>query len=57
MQNTYGFNPKKCNSASSWSGCIERELSKVIIGLPTNATLMEIFEKRIAGGLFVPIQV
>ena len=27
MKNTYGFNPKKCNSASSMSGCIEREMS------------------------------
>ena len=23
MQNTYGFNPRKCNSAGSISGCIE----------------------------------
>lgn len=30
MQNTYGFNPRKCNSASSMSGCIEREMSKII---------------------------
>ena len=22
MQNTYGFNPRKCSSASSMSGCI-----------------------------------
>ena len=34
MQNTYGFNPRKCNSASSMSGCIEREMSKVILTLP-----------------------
>ena len=27
MQNSYGFNPRKCNSASSMSGCIEREMS------------------------------
>ena len=25
MQTTYGFNPRRCNSASSMSGCIERE--------------------------------
>ena len=35
MQNKYGFNPRKCYSASSMSGCIEREMSKVIIVLPT----------------------
>ena len=26
MQNTYGFNPRKCSSASTMSGCIEREM-------------------------------
>ena len=26
MQDMYGFNPRKCNSASSMSGCIEREM-------------------------------
>ena len=26
MENTYGFNPRKCNSVSSMSGCIEREI-------------------------------
>ena len=31
MKNTYGFNPRKCNSASSMSGCIEREMSKLLL--------------------------
>ena len=35
MQNTYGFNPRKCNSTNSMSGCIEREMSKIILALPT----------------------
>ena len=35
MQDTHGFNPRRCNSASSMSGCIEREMSKVILALPT----------------------
>ena len=26
MQDKYGFNPRKCNSASSLSGCIERNV-------------------------------
>ena len=26
MQDKYGFNPRKCNSASSLSGCIERHV-------------------------------
>ena len=33
MQDTYGFNPKKCNSASSMSGCIEIEISKIKLAL------------------------
>ena len=50
MQNTYGFNPRKCNSASSMSGCIEREMSKVILMLPTKYEHLEIFEQTIISG-------
>ena len=50
MQDKYGFNPRKCNSASTLSGCIEREMSKVIISFPTNVEHHEIFEKTITGG-------
>ena len=50
MQDKYRFNPRKCNSASSLSGCIEREMSKVIIALPTNTDHVEIFEKTVTGG-------
>ena len=48
--NRNGFNPRKCNSASSLSGCIERDMSKIIIALPANKTVMEIFEKALTGG-------
>ena len=50
MQDNYSFNPRKCNSASSLSGCIEREMSKVIITFPTNVEHLEIFEKTVTGG-------
>ena len=50
MQDRYGFNPRKCNSASALSGCIEREMSKIIIALPTKAEPLEIFEKTVTGG-------
>ena len=50
MQNTYGFNPRKCNSASAMSRCIEREISKVIIALPTKSEHVEIFEETVTGG-------
>ena len=50
MQNTYGFNPRRCNSASSMSGCIERDMFKVILALPTKYEHVEIFEKTVIGG-------
>ena len=50
MQNTYGFNPRKCNSAISMSGCIEREMSKIILALPTKYEHIEIFEETVVGG-------
>ena len=31
MNDTYGFNPRKCNSANSMSGFIEREMSRTIL--------------------------
>ena len=50
MQDTYGFNPRRCNSASSMSGCIEREMSKIILALPTKYDHVEIFEQTVTGG-------
>ena len=50
MHKTYGFNPKKCNSASAMSGYIEREVSKIILALPTKLDHVEIFEQTVTGG-------
>ena len=50
MHERYGFNPRKCNSASTSSGCIEREMSKVILTLPTKVDHNEIFEQTVIGG-------
>ena len=50
MQDAYGFSPRKCNSASSMSACIEREMSKVILTLPTKYEHYEIFEETVIGG-------
>lgn len=36
IQEKYGFNPRKCNSASTLSECIHRNISKVIVALLTN---------------------
>ena len=50
MQNTYGFNPRRSNSASSMSGCIEKEMSNIILALPTKYEHVEIFEETVIGG-------
>ena len=50
MQDKFGFNLHKCNSASTLSGCVQRDQSKVIISLPTNFKHAEIFEKTLIGG-------
>ena len=49
MHDRYGFNLRKCNSASTWSGCIEREMSRVFIALPTSNGVIDIFEQTITG--------
>ena len=41
---------KKCNSASSFSGCVQRLKSKCCIALPTDAEIIRVFEKTIMGG-------
>ena len=50
MQDKYGFNPRKCNSASTLSGSIERDLSKIIISLLTNNERIELFQKTLTEG-------
>ena len=48
--NSLMYNPRKCNSASKLSGCIQREQSKVILALPMNNSVMKVFEKTLTGG-------
>ena len=43
-------NPRKCNSASKLSSCIQRKQSKVILALPTNNSVMMVFENTLIGG-------
>ena len=50
MQEKFSFNPRKINSASTLSGCVQRDVSKVIIALPTNYEHVEVFEKSLIGG-------
>ena len=44
------YNSRKCNSPSKLSGCIQREQSKIVLALPTNNSIVEIFEKTLTGG-------
>ena len=50
MQNECGYNPRKVNSASKLSGCIQREQLKIVLALPTDNKQMETFEKTLSGG-------
>ena len=50
MQEKIGFNPRKINSASTLSGCVQSDVSKVILALPTNHERAEVFEKSPIGG-------
>ena len=49
MHKKFGFNPRKCNSASTLSGCVQGNQSKVILTIPTNHEHAEIFEKTLTG--------
>ena len=44
-----GFNPRKSNSASTLSGFIETEMSRVMIALSTSNEAVDIFEQTIKG--------
>ena len=48
MHDKYGLNPRKCSSASSLRGSIERDFSKVIISLPTSNETIDIFEQTLS---------
>ena len=50
IEDKYGFNPRKCNSASSLTDCTEKDFSKIIIALPTNNKNVELSEKNLTGG-------
>ena len=50
LQKTFKYNSRKCNSASSFSGCVHRNKSKCCIALPTDAEHVRVFEKILIGG-------
>ena len=50
LQNLFKYNPRKCNSASGSSGCVQRLQRKCVIALPTDAEIVRIFEETLIGG-------
>ena len=50
LQNLFKYNAKKCNSASSFSGCVQRLKSKCCIALLTDAEIIRVFEKTVMDG-------
>ena len=50
FQKMFRYNPRKCNSASNFSGCVHRNNSKCCIALPMDAERIRAFEKTLIGG-------
>ena len=50
LQKLFKFNARKCNSASSFSGCIQRLKSKCCIALPIDAEIVRVFESILKAG-------
>ena len=50
LQKLFKFNPRKCNSASSFSGCVHRDKGKCLIALPNEAEHVRVFKKTLIGG-------
>ena len=49
LQEIFKYNRRKCNSASSFSGCVHRNKSKCCIALPTDTEHVRVFEKTLIG--------
>ena len=50
LQKLFKFKPRKCNSASSFSSCVQRFKSKCCIALATDAEVIRVFEKTLIEG-------
>ena len=49
LQKLFKYNGKKCNSASSFSCCVQRLESKCCIALPTDTEIIRVFEETVMG--------
>ena len=50
LEKLFKYNPRKCNSASSFSGYVQRNKSKCAIAMSTDAEIIRVFEKTLIGG-------
>lgn len=50
LRKLFKYNPRKCKSASAFSGCVQRLKSKCSIVLPTNTETIRVFEQTLIGG-------
>lgn len=50
MHKNYCYNPRLCSSASTQSGCIARDKSKVIPALTTNFEIVQLRENLLSSG-------
>ena len=50
LQKLFKYNPRYCNSASSFSGLVHRDKSKCLIAFPTDAEHVRVFQKTLIGG-------
>ena len=49
LQQLFKYNPRKCNSASAFSGCVQILKSKCCIVLPVDAEMIRVFKKTLIG--------
>ena len=50
LENFFKYNPRRYNSASTFSGCVHRNKSKCCIPLPTDNEHVRVFDKTLNGG-------
>ena len=50
LEKLFKFNPRKCNSASSFSGCVQRKRANVILCFLQTLKKIKVFEKTLIGG-------
>lgn len=50
LNKKFKYNPRKCNSVSSFSRCVHQDKSKYCIALPTDWEIVKLFKRILIGG-------